>query len=514
MIYDEVIENVWIHDGLGSPAQQADLAIQAGRIAEIRYGGHFFDQLQPSLEQSRHKTKGHARSPGMRAKERVDGMGMHLAPGFIDVHTHDDAALLLQPSMDFKVSQGVTTVVTGNCGVSIAPLPEGELAMPLGLVDVRGNPRFHRFQDYIEALHDQPAATHAVVLIGHSALRACTMDRLDREASASEVRAMQALLQHCLELGAAGASTGTFYPTAAKASTQEITQVLRPLCQCGGIFTTHMRDESEDLMASIEETIAIGKTLGVRTIISHHKCAGPLAHGQSTRSLARIEEAAKTIELGFDVYPYEASSTMLLADRAALSRKTVITSCPRFPQYEGDDFDQLSRDLGLEAKACADYLGPSAAVYFTMDEADVDRIVTHPQSMIGSDGIPLQGKPHPRLWGTFPRVLGRYVREKKLLSLPQAIRKMTGLSAARFGLDRGPLPRGRIAIDAAADLVLFDPQQVLDLADYDQPEQASRGIEATWVAGQRVYTGPVLAAAEGSSAGCRPARPGQILSGR
>lgn len=528
MVYDYLIENVWLHDGLGSPAQHADLAIQAGRIAEIRYYGESLDaedrglspeKLGPASRQqhlggTRQALTGAHRSLGMRGKARVKGEGMHLAPGFIDVHTHDDAALLMQASMDFKVSQGVTTVITGNCGVSIAPLPEGELPMPLGLVAGGDKPRFRNFKDYVDALKDSPAATHALMLIGHSALRACTMDRLDREASPSEILAMQQLLQACLADGAAGASTGSFYPTASKASQHEISQVLRPLCQCGGIFTTHMRNEAEGLMASIEETIEIGKTLGVRTIISHHKCAGPLAHGQSGQSLARIEAAAQSLELGFDVYPYEASSTMLLADRAKLSRKTIITTCPRFPQYEGRDFDQLCIELKRSATDCADYLGPSGAVYFTMDEADVDRIVSHPQSMIGSDGIPLQGKPHPRLWGTFPRVLARYVREKNLLSLPQAIRKMTALSAAHFGLDRGPLQRGRICLDAAADLVLFDPQQVLDLADYERPEQPSVGIEATWVAGQRVYTGARLADAEASQAGCSTARPGQLLTGR
>jgi len=507
MIHDYVIENVWLHDGLGSPAQHADLAIQAGRIAEIRYYGERLDR-----EHDRRQSK--KRSLGLRGKERVQGEAMHLAPGFIDVHTHDDAALLLQPSMDFKVSQGVTTVVTGNCGVSIAPLPEGVLPMPLGLVAGGEKPVFRHFKDYVEALKDSPAATHALMLIGHSALRACTMDRLDREANPAEIRAMQTLLQTCLHEGAAGASTGTFYPTASSATQSEITQVLRPLCECGGIFTTHMRNEAEGLMASIEETIQIGQGLGVRTIISHHKCAGPLAHGQSKQSLARIEQASKSIELGFDVYPYEASSTMLLADRAKLSRKTIITACPRFPAYEGRDFDQLCAELNLSASACADYLGPSGAVYFTMDEADVDRIVSHPQSMIGSDGIPLQGKAHPRLWGTFPRVLGRYVREKGLLTLPQAIRKMTGLSAARFGLDRGPIPRGRICLGAAADLVLFDPQQVLDIADYENPARPSQGIEACWVSGQRVYTGARLAHAEAVAAGCSAARPGQLLSGR
>ena len=449
-MHDLIIRNGILIDGSNTPRRLADVAITHGKITGI-------GRINSS------------------AREQIDARGKIVAPGFIDAHTHDDLAVIAEPDMTPKISQGVTTCVCGNCGVSAAPLPAGELPEPLNLVSLAGLPRFHRSADFIAALRDTRSAVNVVPLLGHSALRASVMDNLFRAATAGEIDAMRGLAEEALRAGFHGVSTGTFYGSAAQATTEEIIGVCAPLKTLGGVFTTHMRDESDDVLKSIEETAAIGRALGVKVIISHHKVAGVQNHGRSTETLKRIAELQTQQAIGLDCYPYSASSTVLRADRVKIAEKTVITVCKPHPEFAGREVSELARELGKSVDETCAILQPAGATYFMMHEADVERILQYPDTMIGSDGIPMQEKPHPRQWGTFPRVLGHYCRTRKLFSLETAVYKMSGLVAREFGLkDRGTLSLGK-----AADITIFDADTVIDRATFDAPTEAAVGIE--WV---------------------------------
>ena len=454
-MFDLIIRNGTLIDGSNAPRRRADVAISKGLIAAIG-------------------------SIAGSGREEIDARGKVVAPGFIDAHTHDDLALLAEPDMAPKISQGVTTCVCGNCGVSAAPLPAGELPEPLNLVGLAHLPRFHRARDYLDALRDHPAAINVVPLLGHSALRASVMDNVFRPASQGEIAAMRDLAEAALRAGFHGISTGTFYGSAAQATTDEIIGVCAPLKTLGGVFTTHMRDESDDVLRSIEETATIGRALGVKAIISHHKVAGVQNHGRSAETLARIAQLQTSQAIGLDCYPYSASSTVLRADRVRIAEKTIITVCKPHPEFAGREVGALARELGKSIDELCAMLQPAGATYFMMHEADVERILQYPETMIGSDGIPLQEKPHPRLWGTFPRVLGHYCRTRGLFSLETAVYKMSGLVAREFSLH----DRGTLAVGKAADVTIFDADTVIDRATFDAPTQACVGIECVLVNGQ------------------------------
>jgi len=469
---DLVIRNATLFDGLGSPPRKGDLAVRDDRIVALG-------------DLSR-----------VRGAQEIDAGGKALAPGFIDVHTHDDRLLLADPSMRCKVSQGVTTVVAGNCGVSLAPLViDRRPPPPLDLIAQDGSKFFATFAAYLDALDREPPAVNAVAQVGHSTLRAGAMDRLDRPATSAEIKQMRARLEASLQAGAIGLSTGLFYPPANAAPTEEIIELAKALAPAGAMHTTHMRDEADRIADSLNETFRIGREAGAPVVISHHKCAGAPNHGRSPETLAMIEAARKGQRVGLDAYPYVAGSTVLDARRTMGASKILITWSKGMPEAKGRDLAELAREHGLSQEAMADRLQPAGAIYFMMDEADVRRILAYPHTMIGSDGLPHDEHPHPRLWGTFPRVLGHYARDEKLFPLEQAVRKMTGLSAAQFGLtDRGVLREG-----AYADLVLFDPATVIDAATFEAPMTPSPGVLQVWVNGRAVWK-------DGAPTGARPGR--------
>lgn len=472
-LYDLVIRGAEIADGSGAPRFEADVAVAGKRI--VRVGD----------------------LAGARGRNEVNAHGLLLAPGFIDAHTHDDRALLSDGAMTPKVSQGVTTVIGGNCGISLAPRPP-RIVPPLDLLDADGLWFRHaRFGDYLQALRDQPAATNCAMLLGHITLRVAAVADLELTASDAEVARMRDRVEEALQAGAIGVSTGLAYGPSRAASTEEVIEVCRPLRSHGGIFTTHLRDEGDTVMDCLEETFRIGRELGVPVVISHHKVVGQANHGRSVETLARIGEQMRQQAVCLDCYPYNASSTILeqaLVDGAA---RVIVTWSKALPQFSGRDLPEVARELGCSVEAAIERLQPAGAIYFRMHEDDVARILQFDDTMIGSDGLPHDETPHPRLWGSFPRVLGHYARGMGLFPLEKAIHKMTGLTADRFGLaDRGHIREG-----AWADLVLLDAATVADRATFAQPVQPASGIVQVWTNGVAVWR-------EGRATG---ERPGQVL---
>jgi N-acyl-D-amino-acid deacylase len=453
---DVLLRNAIVIDGSGAPRREADVAVRGERIAS-------FGRLE-----------------GWRAGREIDSSGRVLAPGFIDVHTHDDRLLLAQPDMTPKLSQGVTTVIGGNCGISLAPLVADRVPPPLDLLDTGGAYRYARFADYLEELGTRPAALNAALLVGHSTLRVATMDRLDRAATKAEIARMRALVADSLEAGAIGLSTGLFYAPANAAPTEEVIELCAPLRARGALYVTHMRDEAEHLLDSLEETFRIGREARVPAFISHHKAAGAANHGKTRQSLAAIESAMRAQPVALDAYPYAASSTVLRWDMVARASKTLVTWSRPHPELAGRTLDEIARTMGCAPEQAAARLQPAGAVYFQMSEEDVRRVLAFAPTMIGSDGLPHDVHPHPRLWGTFPRVLGHYARDEGLFTLEQAVHKMTGLSARNFGLEG----RGLVAPGAFADLTLFDPARVRDTATFEHPAAPAEGIELVMVNGQ------------------------------
>lgn len=459
---DLIIRDATVFDGVGSPRFTADVGVIGDRIVALGDLG------------------------SSEADREVDADGMALAPGFIDAHTHDDRAVLCGPEcMLCKMSQGVTTVVVGNCGISLSPVRMKSYPVgPLSLFGDQSWFAFDSFAEYADRLARDPSPVNTYALIGHMSLRIEAMNGdTQRAATDKEAAHMQARLRQALAEGASGFSTGLYYPPNMMAPTDEVIAVAEALRATGGLYVTHMRDEANDVLLSIEETLKIGNAVDVPVIISHHKCTMPENFGRSAETLPLIDRAAAGQRVNFDAYPYAAGSTVLMPNRLRPDVPVQITWSVPHPELAGRMLADIARNWQLEPKIAAERLIPAGAIYFQMDEPDVQRIMAHRLAMIGSDGLPHDTHPHPRLWGTFPRVLGHYTRDLKLFSLEEAVRKMTGHTAAVFGI----VDRGMIRVGAYADLVLFDPDKVRDTATYDAPIQVAEGILETWINGQSAY---------------------------
>lgn len=455
---DLVITGGTLVDGSNRPRYRGDVGVRDGRIAAI------------------------GDLAGSAARDRHDATGRIVSPGFIDAHTHDDR-LVLETTADAyhpKLSQGVTTVIAGNCGISLAPLRWTREAPPAPL-DLLGRDGwvFERFGDYLDALERSRPAVNTACLVGHSTLRVRHVADLQREADPRECQHMADDLEEALQAGAIGLSTGLYYPPARAASTSEVIAVGAPLQRHGGIITMHLRDEADQIDDALREGFEIGRSLGIDTVLSHHKLIGTRNHGRSPQTLAMIEKAAQGQALCMDCYPYNASSTMLLAARVRQSSQVLVTWSEADPSAAGRSLFALAEERGVSPESLVPALSPAGAVYFAMDEDDVSRILAHPLTMVGSDGLAHDKVPHPRLWGTFPRVLGHYARERRLFSLETAVHKMTGLTARRFGLaGRGLLQEGY-----AADIAVFDADTIADRATFEHPTAASVGMDAVFVNG-------------------------------
>jgi N-acyl-D-amino-acid deacylase len=332
-------------------------------------------------------------------------------------------------------------------------------------------------------------------MVGHTTLRVGAMDRLDRPATPSEIGRMRDLVAASLDAGAIGLSTGLAYAPASPAPTEEVIALCAPLAARGALYVTHMRDEGDRILDSLDETFRIGREAAAPVVISHHKAAGAPNHGRTRETLPAIASARQAQSVGLDAYPYVASSTILRWDMVERAAKTLVTWSKTHPEFAGRPLDDVARVMGCGPEEAARRLQPAGAVYFMMSEEDVRRVLAFPHTMIGSDGLPHDAHPHPRLWGTFPRVLGHYCREVGLFGLEQAVHKMTGLSARTFGL----AGRGLLTPGAFADVTVFDPERVIDTATFERPATPAAGIAFVMVNGQIVWR-------DGRATGARPGR--------
>jgi N-acyl-D-amino-acid deacylase len=501
--YDVLLLNGLVYDGAGAPPRRVDIAILQGRIVEIGALAH------------------------ERAARRIDAKGMAVAPGFIDLHAHLEPLLQL-PGCESAVRQGVTTALGG---------PDGGGPSPFGV--------------YLTELEKMPLGMNVGFLVGQGAIRRRVMKLVDRDPTAEEMEVMKQHVAEAMREGAFGLSTGLKYLPGAFSKTEEIIALAQVAAQAHGIYTSHLREEGAGLIPAVEEAIAIGRRAGIPVVLTHHKVVGKPQWGASVRTLKLVDAArAAGLDVMFDQYPYTASNAVIailipswaqaggreefrarmanpvqrakahaeivhaiLTDRGAGDVSRVqFAAVPWKRDLEGKTLSDwcLERGLAPTPENGADLVieaesnGGARCIYHAMDDADLERIMRHPQTMIASDGRleqPGVDHPHPRCYGTFPRVLARYVREKKLLTLESAIHKMSGMPAQRLGLS----DRGRIAAGMRADIVVFDPATVTDEATFNDPHQYPSGIPFVFVNGVPVVEEGKFTAARAGQVLRRPA---------
>jgi N-acyl-D-amino-acid deacylase len=487
--FNLIVRGATIYDGTGGDGFVGDVAVRGDRIVAV--GAVAGD-----------------------AATVIDAAGMAVTPGFIDVHAHDDAAVLIDPTLACKTLQGVTTDVVGNCGLGIAPHSQSLREFGPWTPGIENHEPWNGFRGYMDMLDGAPPSLNVAVLVGHGTVREAVMGTAKRAATDDEVTAMRALVQEGMDAGAVGFSTGLIYEPGKYAHTDEIVALAEVAASAGAIYTTHMRNEGDGLLDAVAEAIEIGERAGLPVEISHHKASGRANWGRVTESLALIDAARERgVTIAQDQYPYTAGSTHLgaVVNNGAFDggdggigtvepEAVMIASATGHAEWEGLNLVEIGESLGITGRAAADHVitatdGSALVVLEMMSEDDVRTVMAHPYTMIGSDGVPAPGKPHPRLWGTFPRVLGRYARDEGVISFAEAVRKMTSLPATTFGLtDRGVIRAG-----AFADLVVLDPARIGDVGTYDDPERPPTGVTAVIVNG-------TIVARDGEHTGARPGR--------
>ncbi len=467
-----LIAGARVADGTGAPLAATDVRVAGDRIVEV-------GQLVPK--------------DGERV---IRGENLVLAPGFIDVHNHSTSGLSTDPLAQTQVSQGITTVVLG---------PDGDSPWPIAT--------------YLAEREKAPAAVNVMTMVGHETVRSLVMgEDYKRKSTAEETAKMAALVEQGMKEGAMGLSSGLEYEVGSYSATEELVALSRAAARFGGFYMTHSRDEADKSFEAMEEALSITKQAGLPLDLSHIKLATVGVWGQSKKAVALIDAArAKGQDVTADCYPYEAwhsnievlvpnkqyfdakSVARALADVGGASRVTV-TACKAHPAYAGKNLEEIAKAEGVSttdlfARIVKD--GGADVIGHSMKTEDVDTFYRQPWVMVASDGG--INNDHPRGAGTFPRVLGRFVREKHLLSLEEAVRKMTSLPASRMSLK----DRGRIAVGMKADLVLFNPETVIDRSTFEDPRRLSEGIELVVVNGEAVWSA-------GKPTG---AKPGRVLRG-
>lgn len=525
MEFDLLIRNGLVFDGSTKPPVKADVGVIGDRIQDI-------GDLRAAT-----------------AREEIDAGGEAVAPGFIDTHTHSDLAWTLEganvPVAAAAVVQGVTTEICGNCGFSPFPhLPEHRADLERHMTVLFGGTSldWSDLAGFADTVGTAGVHANLAPLVGHGSVRVGVLGFENRPPREDELQAMKLLVEQAFEQGAFGLSSGLIYMPGVYARTEELIELAKTVARYGRPYISHIRGETDMVADSVREAIRIGRESGVPTHISHHKTAGRQNWGRTAETLAIIDEARKSgSDVTVDVYPYTAGGTLLYAmlppwaqaggvtamlerlkdpisrdrirkelsepssrwenlARAAGWDGIFISTCPAKPEVEGHSVAELAAEAGKDG---ADYVfdllievdGRATMILHMMDEADVRRVLAYDGAMVGSDGIPLPGKPHPRWAGTFSRVVGRYRREYHLFDLSTAIWKMTGLPAERFGLkDRGRLEKHKVA-----DIVVFDPDKVNDRATFEDPLLSPSGVSTVVVNG-------VVVVRDGQLTGERPGR--------
>jgi N-acyl-D-amino-acid deacylase len=507
--YDIIVENGRIIDGTGNPWFKAELGVKDGLITVV----------------------GDLKSA--EAERRVDATECMVSPGFIDIHSHSDYYLLLDPLVQSKIRQGVTTEVVGMCGSSAAPMNTDVRTYREKHMRARMGDNFQfdwrSMGDYLDRVDRQGASFNVAAVIGLGTVRQNVMGYDDRKPEPEELEAMKVLVDSSMSEGAMGISTGLIYTPGVYAETPEIIELAKVVSTHGGIYFSHIRGEGRTLLEAVKEAVRIGREAELPVQIAHFKASGKPYWGMTVESLKLVEKARKEgIDVTFDQYPYIASSTglsaymphwaneggadMLLerlkdqeirariaADPHTSSRDwstIMISGVKHHTEYEGMRITEIAEKLGKPPLDTVFHLlrvedGQISIVSFGISEEDVRRVMRSPYGMVGSDGSAVtpkgilgRGKPHPRYYGTFPRVLGYYVREG-VLSLQEAIRKMTSAPAQRLGLkDRGIIREGYMA-----DITIFDPEKVKDEATFVEPHRYATGIPYVIVNGVLVLDG-------------------------
>ncbi len=509
--YDLLISGGVVYNGLGNAGVEADIAVKNDRIVHINRG---IDRKSSSRV--------------------IEARGLAVAPGFIDPHSHTDIELLVNPRAESKIRQGVTTEIAGNCGFTYFPLSmrtfeekwallKNGYGLDLDWRDIRG---------FLSRLERQGIAVNYGTFLGHGALRESVIGLEDRMSEDNEIEAMQAVAETYMRAGAFGLSTGLIYAPGSFAQSEEIEALCRVVKRYGGIYTTHMRDEGDYLIESVEETIRVARETGVSLQISHLKLAYPRNWSKIHLVLSRISQVrADGIDVMADRYPYTATSTFLsvffprwvkngnisenLKQLAGTNREKELQAYIRTQEEKIGSWDNIliasllteanQKHAGKTVRQAAVESGKDPYTFirdliiaendqvgminFSLNEETFKRIIMHPLVVIGSDGWALapygrlaKDKPHPRSYGTFPRMLGRYVRDERILSLGRAIEKMTSLTAQKFGLTG----RGRIQKGYYADIVIFDPDTVMDMSTWQDPHRYPVGIPYVIVNGELV----------------------------
>ncbi|WP_028932657.1 N-acyl-D-amino-acid deacylase family protein [Pseudonocardia spinosispora] len=515
---DLVINGGTVLDGTGSLGVRADVGLRDGRVQVIGEPGT------------------------VHGDARIDAAGQVVAPGFIDLHSHADFSIMGHPGADTVIHQGVTTLVTGNCGWSPFPIGDlGALRAASAFLAPELSWNWTDTEGYAEAVERCRPSVNLALQVGHSALRLAVLGGAERTPDADELERMGALLADAAAHGVWGFSTGLIYAPGAYATPDEVTALARVAAEHGLLYSTHLRNEADDLLPAVREALDTAAVSGVRLEISHLKAMGRSNHGAVVEALRLIDDArAQGVDVSCDVYPYTASSTTLtsrlpawaldggvealldrLAEPATRARiaaglrdrmnrdvdpeGVVVAALPGgpFSGYAGSSVAEIARRLDTTPedaalRLLAGHQGSVAVVNHAMAADDVRTVLRYPGASVASDGWVLRpdgdGQPHPRSFGTFPRVLGGYVRAGDL-GLADAVHKMTGLPAARLGMtDRGMLRPG-----AVADITVFDPESISDRSTYDEPWQLATGVRHVFVAGRPVLT-------DGALTGARPGR--------
>jgi len=503
-MFDLVIKNGRIFDGSGNPWFHGDVGITGDTIAQV--------------------------GVGLEGEKTIDAGGLAVSPGFIDIHSHSDIPLLVDPRAQSKIRQGVTTEVVGQCGNSAAPMNEKVRAYrdtySRSLVPEDFQFDWDTMDSYMRKLESQGVAVNVAPVVGHGTVRQNVMGFDNREPTQDELEEMKSLVRQALEEGAWGMSTGLIYPPSVYGKTPEIIELCKVVSEYNATYFTHIRGEAETLLEAVEEACTIGREAAVRVQIAHFKASGPANWGKTKESLALVEKFRSLgVDVTFDQYPYIASSTNLTAllphwsmeggaeqllkhlqdpeARAKMAQelrlnygwdKIMVAKAKNNPQFNGKTIQEIAQEMGKEPlDAVFELLLQEEAqvpsVMFGMNEEDVRRVMKSPHGMVGSDGSAICPEgvwrdfvPHPRYYGTFPRVLGHYARDEKIIPLQEAVRKMTWAPARKVGLkDRGLIHPG-----FKADLVVFNPETVKDKATFQNPHQYPQGIHYVLVNGEIV----------------------------